>query len=62
VRDLESGRVFEEGFDRLVIATGGSPIVPPIKGVDLSYAPPFSSVCDPILIAARQLIKEIGRG
>ena len=29
--------------------------------LDLSYAPPFSSVWDPILIAARQLLHELGR-
>jgi len=29
--------------------------------LDLSYAPPFSTVWDPILIAARQLLHELGR-
>lgn len=32
-----------------------------IYQLDLSYAPPFSSVWDPILIAARQLLHELGR-
>jgi hypothetical protein len=27
--------------------------------LDLSYAPPFSSVWDPVLIAVRQVIKKI---
>jgi hypothetical protein len=28
--------------------------------LDLAYAPPFTPVWDPILIAAQQLIKEMG--
>jgi hypothetical protein len=28
--------------------------------LDLSYAPPFSPVWDPVLIAVRQVIKKIG--
>jgi NADPH-dependent 2,4-dienoyl-CoA reductase/sulfur reductase-like enzyme len=32
-----------------------------IYQLDLSYAPPFSSVWDPILIAARQLVHALGR-
>ncbi|MBI1388742.1 MAG: dehydrogenase [bacterium] len=35
VADLKSGREFEEPWDALVIATGASPIAPPIPGADL---------------------------
>lgn len=35
VKDLKTGRTFSERFDRLVIATGASPIVPPFARVDL---------------------------
>lgn len=34
VKDLESGRVFEESYDKLLIATGSSPIKPPLPGID----------------------------
>lgn len=34
VKDLQSGEVFEDEYDKLVIATGATPIMPPIKGID----------------------------
>ena len=35
VRDLRSGAEFTESFDKLVIATGAAPFVPPIDGKEL---------------------------
>jgi CoA-dependent NAD(P)H sulfur oxidoreductase len=35
VRDLESGGVFEDAYDRLVVATGARAVLPPIPGADL---------------------------
>jgi len=35
VKDLVSGREYEESYDKLVLATGAVPIVPPLPGVDL---------------------------
>ncbi|HPE65972.1 MAG TPA: FAD-dependent oxidoreductase, partial [Synergistales bacterium] len=32
VRDLETGREFADGFDKLLLATGASPVVPPLNG------------------------------
>jgi NADPH-dependent 2,4-dienoyl-CoA reductase/sulfur reductase-like enzyme/peroxiredoxin family protein/rhodanese-related sulfurtransferase/TusA-related sulfurtransferase len=34
VKDLVSGRQFEEPYDRLLLAPGGSPVKPPIPGAD----------------------------
>ncbi|MCQ4637960.1 DsrE/DsrF/DrsH-like family protein [Anaerovorax odorimutans] len=34
VRELTSGRIYEEAYDTLVLATGSSPIKPPIPGID----------------------------
>jgi NADPH-dependent 2,4-dienoyl-CoA reductase/sulfur reductase-like enzyme/rhodanese-related sulfurtransferase len=35
VHDLVSGRVYEEAYDKLILAPGAAPIVPPIPGADL---------------------------
>jgi NADPH-dependent 2,4-dienoyl-CoA reductase/sulfur reductase-like enzyme/rhodanese-related sulfurtransferase len=35
VRDLESGREYEESYDKLILATGAAPFRPSIPGVDL---------------------------
>jgi NADPH-dependent 2,4-dienoyl-CoA reductase/sulfur reductase-like enzyme/rhodanese-related sulfurtransferase/TusA-related sulfurtransferase len=36
VRDERTGEQFEESFDKLVLATGGKPIIPFIEGIDAS--------------------------
>jgi NADPH-dependent 2,4-dienoyl-CoA reductase/sulfur reductase-like enzyme/rhodanese-related sulfurtransferase len=35
VRDLASGREYEEGYDKLILAPGAAPIRPPLPGIDL---------------------------
>lgn len=35
VKDLESGRVYRESYDALVLAPGAAPIRPPLPGIDL---------------------------
>jgi NADPH-dependent 2,4-dienoyl-CoA reductase/sulfur reductase-like enzyme/peroxiredoxin family protein/rhodanese-related sulfurtransferase/TusA-related sulfurtransferase len=35
VRDLTTGREYEEAYDRLVLSPGAAPIIPPLPGVDL---------------------------
>src|SRR5271169_3689829 len=35
VRDLASGRIYEETFDKLILATGAAPFRPAIPGIDL---------------------------
>ena len=34
VKNLETGEVYEESYDKLILSTGSSPSVPPIQGVD----------------------------
>ncbi len=34
VKDLESGNIYRESYDKLVISTGSSPLRPPIPGID----------------------------
>src|SRR5690349_1609561 len=35
VRDLATGREYEEGYDRLILAPGAAPLRPPVPGVAL---------------------------
>ncbi len=35
VRNLATGEVYEEGYDKLILAPGAKPIRPPLPGVDL---------------------------
>jgi NADPH-dependent 2,4-dienoyl-CoA reductase/sulfur reductase-like enzyme/rhodanese-related sulfurtransferase len=35
VRDLASGREYEESYDKLILAPGAAPVKPPIPGIDL---------------------------
>jgi NADPH-dependent 2,4-dienoyl-CoA reductase/sulfur reductase-like enzyme/rhodanese-related sulfurtransferase len=35
VRDLQSGREYEEAYDKLILAPGAAPIRPPLPGIDL---------------------------
>ncbi len=38
VRDLDSGREYEEGWDRLVLSPGAAPVVPDVPGVERAVA------------------------
>jgi NADPH-dependent 2,4-dienoyl-CoA reductase/sulfur reductase-like enzyme/rhodanese-related sulfurtransferase len=35
-RDLVSGREYEEGYDKLILAPGAAPLRPPLPGIDLA--------------------------
>jgi NADPH-dependent 2,4-dienoyl-CoA reductase/sulfur reductase-like enzyme/rhodanese-related sulfurtransferase len=35
VKDLKTGNIFEDGFDKLIIATGAHPVIPQIEGIEL---------------------------
>lgn len=34
VKNIETGDIFEESYDKLIISTGARPVVPPIPGID----------------------------
>ncbi len=46
VRDLAAGREFEESYDRLILATGAQPVMPPLPGVDLPGVFPLRNLPD----------------
>jgi NADPH-dependent 2,4-dienoyl-CoA reductase/sulfur reductase-like enzyme len=46
VLDLDTGKPFSTGFDRLIIATGASPIIPDIPGVHLDGVAALRSLRD----------------
>jgi NADPH-dependent 2,4-dienoyl-CoA reductase/sulfur reductase-like enzyme len=46
VKNLETGLEFGEGYDRLMIATGSSPIRPPFPGLDLANVHTLTRLAD----------------
>lgn len=50
VEDLKSGEVREYPYDKLIIATGASPIVPPLENINLANIFTLRSVSDAITI------------
>src|SRR5215216_5370961 len=46
VRDLSTGEVFEDAYDRLIIATGARAVLPPIPGADLEGVFEFRFLTD----------------
>ncbi len=52
IESLETGEVYEDTYDKLLIATGASPIVPPLQGVSLKNIFTLKSLDDALLIKA----------
>lgn len=50
VRNLETGVEFEDSYDKLMVATGASSIIPPIKNVKLENVSTLKSMADGIKI------------
>jgi NADPH-dependent 2,4-dienoyl-CoA reductase/sulfur reductase-like enzyme len=69
IADRSSGRLLggavlgeygvEGRINVIVTAIAARMTVDQVAGLDLAYAPPYAPLWDPILIAARQLVKEL---
>ncbi|HEA84284.1 MAG TPA: pyridine nucleotide-disulfide oxidoreductase, partial [Thermodesulfobacterium geofontis] len=59
VRYLENGKTEEISYDKLVIATGSTPKIPPIPGVDLDGVFTLSNLHDAIKIKERLVNKTV---
>ena len=46
VRDLINGKVFKERYDKLILATGATPIVPPIPSIDAKNVFKLQNISD----------------
>lgn len=50
VRELGEGRTFHQPFDQLVVATGASPIRPPLPGIDLPGVTGIQTIPDAVAL------------
>lgn len=50
VQDVKNGEIFEDSYDKLMIATGASSIIPPIKNVKLENVSTLKSLDDGIKV------------
>lgn len=50
IKDVRNGEVFEDSYDKLMIATGASSIIPPIKNVKLENVSTLKSLEDGIRV------------
>ncbi len=46
VRDLATGRMFTQAYDKLVLAPGADPVLPPVAGLDLPFVFSFKTLAD----------------
>lgn len=66
VKNLETGEVYQEGYDKLVLSPGASPLVPPIPGADaagvftLRNIEDMDRICEALPAARRAVI--VGAG
>jgi NADPH-dependent 2,4-dienoyl-CoA reductase/sulfur reductase-like enzyme/rhodanese-related sulfurtransferase len=46
IRNVETGTIGEESYDRLILAPGSLPVIPPLPGVDLPFVFTFKTLED----------------
>ena len=61
VRDLRSGREYDESYDKLILAPGAAPIRPPLPGIDLPGIHTLRNLQDTDQIKARMVEGASGR-
>ncbi len=52
VRELASGRVYQEAYDSLVLSPGAEPVLPPMEGADASHVFTLRNIPDTLKIKA----------
>lgn len=63
VKNLQTGETFESNYDKLMVATGASSIMPPIKNLDLGNVHTLKSMEDGIVLREKMQdpsIKKVG--
>ena len=53
VRELDTGREYDESYDRMILAPGAAPLRPPVPGVDLPHVLTLRNLQDVDRIKAR---------
>lgn len=53
VKNLASGEVFEDAYDKLLVATGARPIIPLLPGVDLEGVLPLKTIDDGVHLKSK---------
>ena len=59
IKDLKNNRVYEDKYDKLVIATGSIPIIPPIKNIELENVFTLKTLEDGLKLKGKLLSDEI---
>ncbi len=59
IESIENGEIYEETYDKLLIATGATPIIPPLQGLSLKNIFTLKSLDDALLIKAAAEKEEI---
>ncbi|MBE6024542.1 MAG: CoA-disulfide reductase [Cellulosilyticum sp.] len=63
VKNLKTGEVFTQNYDRLMVATGSSPVIPPIKNIDLKNVHTLRNMEDGHILREKmqdESIKKVG--
>lgn len=62
VKQLETGRCFQDRYDKLLVSSGASPIIPNVQGIDLNGIETLSTYADGIRlkqIASKQDVQNV---